>query len=167
MSGPFTFPVAAAVPFDGTEDTNGVPVVPPFVAENARDGIIEARNQSVARIRTPIILLHNATMSNNFWHGYSELISSNTTPIVIPWNCTLKEYTFSSNKTSIDGRMDFYVNGTNAGNIVYGVQFNNVDNTLIDYPNIQLNAGDLLRLRWVDQGTNPSDTVSVLFFLLD
>ena len=167
MSGPFTFPVAVAVPFDGTEDSQGTPVAPPFVSENTRDGIIEARDQSVSRIRTAISLIHNGTMSNGFWHGYSDLLNSQNTPIVIPWNCTLLEYTFSANRNSMDGIMNFYKNGTGAGQIVHSVQFNNVNTTLVDTPNISFNAGDLLRLRWVDQGQNPRDVASVLFFRLD
>lgn len=166
MSGPFTFPVAQAVPFDGTETSDGNPVTPPFSAENTRDAIVEARETAIGKARVSIILLHNGTLGNGFWHGYSEIIPSDTTPIVIPWNCILREYTFSANRNSMDGRMDFYLNGTGAGDIVYSVQFNNVDTILTDFPEITLNAGDLLRLRWVDQGQNPNDVSSVLFFTL-
>ena len=166
MSGPFTFPVALSIPFDGTEDSDGNPVVPPFQSENTRDGIIEARSTAPGKARASVILLHNGTLSNGFWHGYSELIPSNTTPIIIPWNCTFKEYTFAANRNSMDGRMDFYLNGTDASDIIYSIQFNNVDTILSDFPEIDFNAGDLLRLRWVDQGQNPRDVSSVLFFLL-
>ena len=160
MGAPFTFPVAQAVPFDGSEAT------PPFVAENTKDAIIEARNTAEGKARAPIILTHNGTMSDGFWHGYTELIPSDTSPIVIPWDCTLVEYSFSNNRTSVDGNMDFYVNGTNAGDIVYSINFSNVNRVKLDTPNIALSAGDLLRLRWVDLGQNPRDVASTLFFIL-
>ena len=166
MSGPFTYPVSVAVPFDGTEDSDGNPVSPPFVSENARDGIIEARQTAPGKARSTITLLHNGTISDGFWHGYSDLIPSNNSPIILPWDCELLEYTFTANRTSMDGRMDFYLNGTGGGSIIYGIQFNNVNRTLTDNPNLTFSAGDLLRLRWVDEGQNPRDAVSVLFFRL-
>lgn len=166
MGGPFTFPVAAATPFDGTETVDGALVTPPFDAENVRDAIIEARSTAPGKSRVSINLQHNGTLSDNFWHGYQSTISSDTTPIVIPWNCILKEYTFSANRTSMDGRLDFYLNGTGGGDVIYSIQFNNVNRTLIDFPELVFNAGDLLRLRWVAQGQNPRDVSSMLFFIL-
>jgi len=160
MSGPFTFPVAQAVPFDGSD------ALPPFVAENAKEGIIEARNSAPGKARAPITLQHNGTLGNNNWHGYSSSIPSNTTPIILPWDCTLTEYTFSNQNTSVDGNMEFYLNGTSAGDIIYTINFNNVNQTLTDLPDLDFVAGDLLRLRWDDNGQNPSDVASVLFFLL-
>lgn len=166
MSGPFTFPVAQAVPFDGTEDSEGNVVNPPFVSENVKDGIIEARDEAPGKARAHRLFTHNGTLGDNFWHGYSNLIPSNTTPMIIPWDCVLKEYSLSANRPSMDGRMDFYLNGLTGGDIVYSIQFNNVNTTLIDFPELSLNAGDLLRLRWVDQGQNPRDAISTFDFLL-
>lgn len=160
MGAPFTFPVSEAVPFDGSGAT------PVFVSENAQDAIIEARDTAPGKARAPIILQHNGNLGNNFWHGYDSLIPSNGTPIVLPWDCKLTEYTFSNNNTSVDGIMDFYKNGTAGGDIVYSVSFVNVNQVLTAAPDISFNAGDLLRLRWRDTGQNPSDVVSVLFFLL-
>jgi len=160
MAGPFTYPVAIALPFDGSE------AVPPFTAENARDGIIEARDTASGKARAHRMFQHNGNLNNNFWHGYSNLIASDTTPMIIPWDCELKEFTFAANRNSMDGRMDFYLNGLAAGDIIYSIQFNNVPFTLIDTPNLSFSAGDLLRLRWVDQGQNPRDVVSTFDFLL-
>ena len=166
MAGPFTYPVAVSLPFDGTETSDGVIVTPPFVSDNARDGIIEARNTAIGKVRANRTFLHNGVMSNGFWHGYSELIPSNNTPIIIPWNCILKEYTFAANRTSIDGIMNFYLNGTTTGDIVYSVNFTNVNRTLINFPDLSFALGDLLRLRWVDQGQNPRDVSSTFDFQL-
>ncbi len=105
-------------------------------------------------------------MSDGFWHGYSDLIPSDNSPIILPWNCEFLEYTFAANRTSMDGQMSFYLNGTNANDIAYSITFQNVNRTLIDNPNLTFSAGDLLRLRWVDNGQNPRDVVSVLFFRL-
>ncbi len=160
MGAPFTFPVAQSTPFDGSD------ALPPFVAENVKEGIIEARNSAPGKARAPINLQHNGTLGNGFWHGYDSLIPSDATPIILPWNCTLTEYTFSNKRTSVDGVMEFYKNGTSGGNIVYTINFSNVNKTLVAYPDLDFVAGDLLRLRWVDTGQNPSDVSSMLFFLL-
>jgi hypothetical protein len=161
MGAPFTFPVAEAVPFDGTEATPT-----PFVAENVKDGIIEARNSAPGKARVTIPCIHNGTLSNGFWIGYSELVSSDTTPIVIPWNSRLKEVSFSANRNSMDGQMDFYVNGTSVGDIVYSESFVNVNRVKVFLPDFALSANDLLRMRWVDNGQNPRDMALMLFFIL-
>ena len=95
-----------------------------------------------------------------------QILSQATIVLWLFLDCELKEYTFSANRNSMDGRMDFYVNGTNNDSIVYSVQFNNVNTVLITSPNISLSAGDLLRLKWNDEGQNPRDAVSTFDFLI-
>lgn len=120
-----------------------------------------------SKARAHRVFMHNGTLSNRFWHGYQSTIPSNTTPMIIPWDCVLEEYTLSADRNSMDGRLDFYVNGTTAGDIVYSVQLNNVNIYIIDFPNLALSAGDLLRTRWVDQGQNPRDVVSTFDFTIN
>lgn len=161
MAGPFTFPVAQATPFDGSD------AVPPFTAENVKDGIIEARDTAEGKARVTIPCLHNGILGDGFWVGYSNLIPSDTTPIIIPWGAKLKEVSFSNIRTSVDGTLDFFVNGMTAGDIVYSETFSNVVNVKTFYPDIDFNADDLLRMQWVDDGENPKDMALMLFFTLD
>lgn len=160
MPGPFTFPVAQATPFDGSDAT------PAFTAENVKDGIIEARETAQGKARVSIPCIWNGTVSNGAWVGYSNLVPSDLSPIILPWNCTLREVSFSANRTSMDGEMDFYKNGTATGDIVYTETFSNVNRTKVFLPDEDFSAGDLLRMRWVDQGQNPRDLALILFFTL-
>jgi len=161
MGAPFTYPVAFSIPFlSEPERING------FQSKNVQEAIEESIIIAPGKARAHRMFQHNGTLGNNFWHGYNELINSFTTPMVIPWNCVLKEYVMCFNNTSVDGEMNFYLNGTDLANIVYSISFVNVDVYKIVYPNLDLSNGDLLRLRWVDNGKNPSDVVSTFDFLL-
>ena len=157
MSGPFTYPVAEALPFDN--ETND------FVSDNAQDAIEEARDTAPGLARASIIMSYNGTIRDDTWVGYTESIDSYDTPILIPWNCTLKEITFSNKRTSVDGKLNMYLNGTSSSDIVYTMNFSNT-RSIIFYMDMDFVDGDLLRFRWVDEGQNPNDVGIVLFFLL-
>jgi hypothetical protein len=76
MGAPFTFPVAAATPFDGTETVDGVAVVPPFVSENVRDGIIEARETAPGTAaRFPVSFGYKGAASNKFIEFFQSIPS--------------------------------------------------------------------------------------------
>jgi hypothetical protein len=160
MGAPFTFPVAQATPFDGSD------AIPPFTAENVKDGIIEARETAQGKARVTIPCLHNGTVGDGFWIGYSNLIPSDLTPIVMPWNAELKEVSFANNRTSVDGNMNFFINGQAVGDIVYTENFSNVDRVKVFTPEFNVIAGDLLRMQWDDTGQNPRDMALMLFFTL-
>lgn len=149
--------IANNIPFDNT--SNG------FISTDVQDAIEEVDNNNTnARVSIP--LLANSTVSNNQWVGYSELIPSNTTPIVLPWNCQMTNISFANSNTSVDGIFEIYKNGLLVANRIYQWQFTNSNNT--NYLSLTLNfvAGDELSFKWVDQGTNPADAVWVLFFTL-
>jgi len=158
-SGPFTFQVAQAVPFDNA--TNG------FTSEEVQSAIEEAKNTAPGKARATIASLHNGTLSNGFWIGYTDLINSFDSPFVLAWGATLKEVTFSNNNLSVDGAIDFYKNGTAAGQIIHNEVFTNVDKVKTFNVDHHFIAGDLLRLRWTDTGTNPKDMGLMMFFILD
>lgn len=128
-------------------------------------GALDELNTNKTNARCTITLTNNSTVTNNQWVGYTELIPSDTTPIVLPWNCKLTEISASFNATSVDGDLVFYKNGILVGNIIKTWNFSNVNNHayLVSQTDTFV-AGDLLRLRWTDNGTNPSDMVICLFF---
>lgn len=151
--------VARAVPFDNT--SNG------FTADEVQSAIEEAKNTAPGKARVTMTSLMNGTVGANNWLGYSELLPGDTVPFRIPWDCTLVEVTASFPTLSVDGAIVFYKNGTGAGQIVYTETFTNVDGGKNFTPNLSFVAGDLLRLRWTDSGTNPADMATTMFFILD
>jgi len=67
MSGPFTTPVGVSVPFDGTVDSQGNPVLPPFISDNVKDGIIEARDTAPGRDSRYVQIFAYQGKSSNKW----------------------------------------------------------------------------------------------------
>lgn len=131
-----------------------------------RDG--KATVADIEASRATITLTNNGNVSDNTWFGYRESIPSNTTPIVIPWDSTLVEVSFSNNRTSVDGNVEFYLNGTAPGDIFRTWNFTNVNLVqILDGIADPFTAGDRLALQWDDQGQNPRDAVITLFFILD
>ena len=164
MAGPFTTPVAESVPFDGTTDTNGNPLDPPFVSEDVKAAIIEARDtaQGIAA-RFTLTLISNGWVSDDEWITYSEL-----TPdiwIQLPFKCELMEYTWANKKTNRSFDLEFYKNGLNNSDIFLTEQIRNQEYGYRTGINTMLNAGDRVRIKYKDQGNNCSDLVVVLYLI--
>jgi hypothetical protein len=75
MAGPFTFPVARAVPFDNT-GTN-----PAFVSENVRDAIIEAVQIAATQSRSLLLAQYNGNANTGRYLEFFGGISSLDAPI--------------------------------------------------------------------------------------
>jgi len=131
-----------------------------------RDG--KAAVADIEAARASITLTNNGNLNNNSWLGYINGIPSNTTPIVVPWDSNLVEVSFSNDRTSVDGNLEFYLNGIAPGDIFRVWNFTNVNRvqTLTGIADT-FSAGDLLAFQWDDQGQNPRDVAVTLFFILD
>lgn len=148
---------AAAIPFNNS--TNG------FTANLTQPAIEEARNTAVGKARYAMVFVHNSTVGANNWLGFSELVPSNTTPLIVPVASTLKELAFSFAGANVDGQMKIYKNGTGSGDIVYTMTLSNANLYQLDSSvNVALVAGDQLRARWSDTGDNPNDACLQWFF---
>lgn len=137
-----------------------------FIATNVQAAIEEARDSAVGKARFAMAFVHNSTVGNNTWLGFSELVPSNTTPLIVPVACKLTELAFSFAGANVDGVLLIYKNGTsNPANVVYSNTFTN-HNTykLMTGLNITLAAGDQLRAQWQDTGDNPNDAALQWFF---
>lgn len=114
--------------------------------------------------RYAIPLNHNGTISDGTWLGYTSLIPGDATPIVVPRNSTLKDFTFSNDSSSADYRLEFRKNATtnaifyNTGNLTNQKIFTATD------INESFSAGDTLFIQYIDLGTNASDAALILFF---
>ncbi len=113
--------------------------------------------------RFTITLIHNGTVSNNEWLTYSEL-----TPdvwIQFPFNCKLEEMTWGNKRTNRTFNLEFYKNGTGAGDIfrtkIISGQEYGYESGLGD----TFNTGDRIRLKYKDMGLNAADMVVVLYMI--
>ena len=169
MSGPFTSPVAIAIPFEPDRDPQYDGVVGPsgILSINVQDAIEEAKATAVAKVRFTIVTLHNGNVTNNQWFGYSEALPGNLVGIRLPFACKLKEISSSFSGTSVDGIIVLYKNGVTAGDILDDTSFVLSDITsgiVFSGINYTFAADDVLRARWTDTGTNPSDMAIVYYF---
>lgn len=137
-----------------------------FVATNVQAAIEEARDSAVGKARFGMAFVHNGSVGNNTWLGFSELVPSNTTPLIVPVNCKLTELAFSFAGANVDGVLLIYKNGiVNPLNVIYSNTFTNQNSfKLMSGLNLTLNAGDQLRAQWQDTGDNPNDVALQWFF---
>lgn len=137
-----------------------------FAATNVQAAIEEAKNTAVGKARFAMAFVHNGSVGNNTWLGFSELVPSNTTPLIVPVACKLNELALSFAGANVDGVLLIYKNGTsNPTNVIYSNTFTN-ENTfkLMSGLNLPLVAGDQLRAQWQDTGDNPNDVALQWFF---
>ena len=135
-------------------------------SSNVRDAIVESKTLAVDQTRTHRVFQHSGIMTDGFWHGYQDVLNSFDTPLVIPWDCTLKEYVISNAESNVSGQMDFYLNGTSACDIVHSITYTSMNRSQINYPDINMSSGDLLRLRWSSNGNSPRDVISTFDIVL-
>lgn len=152
-------PVAQAIPFDNTSATG-------FTSDNVQDAIAEAKSDAIALPRYTIVTVFNGTVSNSQWLGYSNLLPGDDTPILVPTKARLREVTFANSNSAVDGTLNLYKNGLASGNIFDGLNIVNQQNVSFSVDEL-FQAGDVLRGRWVDTGTNPSDAAIVYFFQIE
>lgn len=116
--------------------------------------------------RASMTLSHNGVVGNGDWIGYTQSITSNDTPILIPWDSRLEDITFSNSRTSVDGTMSFFKNGSLTS--FFDWTFTNVNKTqFVNSQGETFASGDTLEIQWSDSGQNPNDMGLVLWFTLD
>jgi hypothetical protein len=165
MPGPFTTPVAGSVPFEPNRNPGYGGGPSGIESTDVQNAIEEVVGIVTSKARFAMVFCHNSTVGNNNWLGFSELVPSNTTPLIIPVASQLKEIAFSYNGLSVDGQMKIYKNGLLPGNVIYTMTLTNQNNfILVSGLNILLAQGDRISAQWVDTGQNPSDAALQFFF---
>jgi len=132
-----------------------------YIAENVQEALEEV--DDIARLPvSPLPLIMNGTMSNGDWITYSNLTPN--TAIVIPVKSQLVAFTWANTSTSREFDLEFYKNGR--GTTKYatrevrsGLTTSGYFSGLTD----PFNAGDTLDIKYIDQGSNASDLVLVLY----
>ena len=143
--------------------SNDIPFSDPlFIVNNVGDGIREAKQNAEGFPRAGIALIANGVVSNNQWVSYSELLPN--VQIVFPVNTKLNELTWANTNTNVSFDLKFYKNGILDANLFYTYQVRN--GTTYGFQsglNFTFNAGDWIRIKYIDQGTNVNDFALVLW----
>jgi hypothetical protein len=105
--------------------------------------------------RVPLIFTHNGVVNNNTFLGRASNLSGLSAPFVIPKNGSLLEITFS-NSVNADFTLEFRLNATT------GTPFYTISKTATKFfvqsgLNFPVVAGDLLYVKYIDNGTNASN----------
>lgn len=160
--------LAGDTPFEANRDPqfNGNLGPSGITSLDTQSAIEEVKSIVTGIARFASVFVANGTVGNNNWLGFNELVTSLTTPMVIPVKCILKEMAMSFNGTAVSGVLLIYKNGTNNPiDVVNSTVFTNVNTVkLITNLNIVLNPGDLIRAQWRDTGNNPADASLQFFF---
>ena len=104
MAGPFTYPVSEALPFDGSL------AVPPFVAENAKDGIIEARDTAPGTSSRYAAVSGKFGNIKNAWLEFFDSNPSNTIPFVVAEAGEIKALSIAVQTSVTNGVVKVYKN---------------------------------------------------------
>lgn len=138
-----------------------------FASNTVQEAIEEVKTTAEGKARFGVSFIGNGTLGNNTWLGFSELVPSNTTPMIVPVAMQLKELAFSFSGANVDGQMKIFKNGlVNPTNVVYTMTLSN-DNTfqLDSGLSIPFVPGDRISAQWIDTGDNPSDVALQFFFM--
>jgi len=129
------------------------------VQEAIGDGVATALNTP----RFSIPLIFNGAASNNEFIGYSNLLPGDSTPIVIPINSVLEEYSFSNSKTTADYTIELRKNSTTATlfNTISKVNTKSFVQSGIEE---SFSSGDHIYIKYIDNGVNASD-IAILLIL--
>lgn len=147
--------VASSLPFDNS--TNG------FVAEDTQ-AAIEELLLIAAPLIVPIPLIHNGIMSNGDYIGYSNLLPGDNTPVLSPMTGSLVNFTFSNSRSSADFTIEFK-RGSTGATPFFSWTVTNTKTASVTLPNPEaFAAGEEIYLKYIDQGTNASDTAIILGF---
>lgn len=123
MAGPFTFPVAQAVPFEPNRNPQygGNPGPSGIASENTQDAIEEAKADAIAYADTvsrwEATCAFDGTGSTGRWLAWTQNNPSNNSPLVVPKNGAVTELGFSctSNATTT---ITLFKNGVSTGTTI-------------------------------------------------
>jgi len=153
MGAPFTFQVAEAVPYDNTDSG--------LVSENTKDAIDEINAKANVAVFT-IPLVYNGTISSDTFISYSNLTPNS--PIIVPVNSEFVAFTFSNSRSGADYGLEFRINST-TNTPFYSTSKTNTQffSETVTPPQV-FNAGDIISVKYLDQGGNSNDVVIILAF---
>jgi len=147
----YALKVAKEIWFDNS--SNG------FTSTDTQSAIEEAKSLAEGFGRVPLLMLHNGTLSNGEEIGRNELMADKKYIFPVPFKIT--HLTWNNNRSNVSFSLQFYrydSTGTQyPGNPFYTYQVVNGEYGYVDNLTFTFNAGDYMKIFYVDQGTNCSD----------
>ena len=137
-----------------------------LLEKNIQDALDESAENADTALNTPrftIPLIYNGTPGNNEFIGYSNLIPGDDTPIVVPIDSVLQEYTFSNKNSNADYTIELRRNSTTAAVFDTTSKVNTLSFVQSGITQA-FTAGDTIYIKYIDDGSNASDMVIVLLF---
>jgi hypothetical protein len=113
--------------------------------------------------RYTITLQSQGTIANGYFYGYSNNIPGDSTPVIIPANSTLLEFTFANSQSTADYSLLFRKNGTGVATF-YTVSKTNTQFFADDTINQTFLQGDEIYVQHQTDGQNSRDVAIVLLF---
>ena len=146
------FQFAQATPYDNADSG--------LVAENVKEAIDELSDKANVAVYT-IPLIYNGSISGDTFISYSNLTPN--TPIIIPVKGEFIAFSYSNTRSSADYTFEFRRNTT------VGTPFFSVSKTNTQYFSQAVTpepfeAGDIISLKYIDDGGNSTDGVWILGF---
>lgn len=133
----------------------------PITASNAQAAILQAAQFGTSLPRFPFILIHNGTMSNNQNVGWSNL--ANSSPLIVPTKARIAEFVLQSPSTDADGAFELRKN-TTGGSPLFTFSFTNLSPTIFVPSAIDFEQGDILYVKYIDNGGNINDAVICIWW---
>lgn len=137
---------------------------PAYTANNVKDALTEGDTRSLETPLYPLPLVWNATVSNGDFYGYSNLLSGDDTPIVIPQNSQFVRYTWSNRNGNADFTLIFRKNIITATPFLSVSYVNTERDVYVLTTPETFNEGDVIYIEHQDDGNNARDVGFVLFF---
>lgn len=154
--------VASEIPFDN--NPNGTPVFTESTPENVQEALEASGEKGQLALDTPrytILLQNNGVVSGGTFIGYDSLIPGDATPVIIPINSQLIEFTWSNSRSTADFTLIFRRNSTTT-TAFYSTSRTNAQFFAEDGVDQIFDAGDQIYIQYQDDGGNASDAVIVL-----
>lgn len=131
--------------------------------DNVQDAI-DNIGDLVAPLRVPISLVHNGTVGNNTFIGYSNLLPGDSTPIVVPITGTFTGFTWSNSNSTADFALEFRLVSTTATKFFTWTATNTQTSSVVLPTPEAVTTGQKFYVKYLDQGDNSSDAVIILQF---
>jgi len=103
----------------------------------------------------------NGAVGNGDWITLSSLTPD--AKLIFPYDCTLKKLTWGNSNNSIECDWEIYKNGISGGDLAGTIEIREANDYGTEDLDLSFNAGDWIRVKYVDQGTNMSDLDATLW----
>lgn len=148
MSGPFTYPVAQAIPFEPNRNPGYGGVPSDLESENVQDAIEEAKQDAIANDRFLILGFYGGSANTGRYLEFFSSTSSDVSPIFIAVTSRLLSATFQTRAAKATCTIGFFDLNVSSVTPVYSLSLNNAKRAqAVGTPLAVFQAGALIAIR--------------------